>query len=431
MYNKTNNEMFDLLKKLFPICRSLTGEGNRETLEIINNIIPLKIEKFDSGTECYDWTIPEEWVIKDAFIKDKDGNNIVSFKSNNLHVVSYSSPIDKFLKLKELKKNLYSDPLKPDSIPYRTSYYKKRWGFCIEYNKLKNLNENETFHVKIDSSFKKGSLDIAQSFLKGNTDKEILFSSYICHPSMANDSLSGVVLQIELYKFLKKIKSRKYSYRFVFLPETIGAIAFLHKNGEYLRKKLLGGFQLTCLGDNGDFNYKKTKFGNHLIDRISENILKFSGFSYKIRPFWPLGSDERQYSSPGFNFPIGSLMRSVYGEFKEYHTSKDDLNFVNSKSLNETLSLYKKIIKGIELNEKYLRTNPYCEPMLGKHGLYNTLGGENNNNKNYKDAYLWILNYADSYHDLIYIAEKMKVDISTLDIVINNLMEKKLIKIKR
>ena len=417
--------MYELLKALYPLCRSVTGDGNRKTLEIINRSIPLTIEEYASGTSCFDWVIPDEWNIRDAYIKDESGKKIVDFKVNNLHVLNYSEPVEGIFSWDELANHLYTDPEQPDAIPYRTSYYKRRWGFCLKYEQFKKLKRT-SFHVKIDSSLKKGSLTIGQAFLEGKTQKEILVSCYICHPSMANDSLSGVVVATQLYKFLSKLKYRKYSYRFLFIPETIGAIVYLFHFGDKLKENLHAGLVLTCLGDPGQFNYKRTRHGNHELDQIACNVLMHSGKKFKVHNFWPLGSDERQFSSPGFKFPVGSLMRSIYGQFREYHTSSDNLEFVTEEALNESFEMYKNILYGLEENKTYKREQPFCEPMLSKYNLYNDLGASPITEKN-KEAILWVLNFSDGEHSLVEIADRMNIDINILAPIAKKLEREKLI----
>lgn len=396
--------MYNLLKELFPINRSITGDGVRKSLKIIKKIIDLNFVEIKSGTKCYDWEVPLEWNINDAYILDPKGKKIIDFKKNNLHVVSYSEPINRLISLKELKKNLHTLPKIPTAIPYLTSYYHKNWGFCISYNQFKKLREGK-YKVVIKSNFKKGSLTLADSVLKGKVKKEIIISSYICHPSMANDSLSGVVVAVYLYKYLKSLKSRYYTYRFIFAPETIGVISYLKKNEKKIKQNVLCGFVLTCLGDKAAFNYKKTKQNNHEIDKIVKYTFDRNNKKITYHDFWPSGSDERQYSSPSFNIPVGSLIRSVYGKFSQYHTSKDNLSFINKKKLEESLDIYKNIFNIIDSNHTYVRTNGHCEPMLSKYNLYDTIGGNKIQNKDTM-LYLWILNLSDGNHTLLDIANK-------------------------
>lgn len=418
-------DMYKLLETLFPICRSITGNGVRKTLKIINKHVPLEISECPSGKKCYDWAIPDEWNITSAWIKDESGRKIADFAKNNLYVLGYSEPVSGTFTLSELKKHIYTDPSRPNVIPYRTSYYEKRWGFCMSQKQLDSL-EKGRYAVRIDSELKPGNLTLAETYIPGKTDKEIFFSCYVCHPSLANDSLSGVVLTVRLYEYLKSRKNNHYSYRFLFIPETIGAIVYLNKNEKRVKEKTYCGMVVTCVGDSGGFNYKRTKQGNHALDRISENILKHSGHEYKIHDFFLPGSDERQYSSPGFNLPAASLMRSFYG-LPNYHSSADDLQNVTSEALEETFNVYAKIVEGLEANFKYQNQNPYCEPFLSKYGLYETLGAKMDSN-NYIKKILSILNFSDGQHSLIDIAEKTGFCVMDLIDIVKTLEEKSLLK---
>jgi len=422
--------MYKLLKDLFPICRSITGGGNRQTLKMLNQEIPIKIEEFQSGTQCYDWTIPDEWNIKEAYIENETGTRIVDFQDNNLHVVNYSEPVNGTFSLDELKSHIYSIPEKPELIPYATSYYKRDWGFCMSHDQLEKLKPGN-YNILIDSTIRPGSLTIGEAFLNGKSKKEVLISSYICHPSMANDSLSGVVLAVQIFKHLFMLKNRRYSYRFVFLPETIGAIVYLFHHGKYLKKYVHAGLVLTCLGDPNSFNYKCTRQGNHELDEIVKHVFKHSGHECAFHDFFPYGSDERQYSSPGFNLPIGSLMRSIYGRFREYHTSGDNLDFVTEDALNESFEIYSKVFNALESNKRYMRDQPYCEPMLAKYNLHDTVGYIDSNDN--KDAITrtvilkWLLNYSDGEHSLLDIANKIDISIDQLSVVAGQLEEKGII----
>ena len=403
--------MFALLKELFPICRSLTGKGTNQTLDILSRKIPMNISAFTTGTKCFDWEIPNEWNIDSAIINDQSGRTIIDFDDNNLHVLGYSEPVKGWFTLDELKSHIFSFPDKPKSIPYLTSYYHRNWGFCMAHNDFLALRD-EKYYVEINSSLSPGNLLIAEAVLPGKIEKEILLSCYFCHPSMANDSLSGVVLVTQLYQELAK-QERYYGYRFLFVPETIGSIAYLSQQKDSIKERVQAGLVVTCVGDPGQFNYKQSRQGNCAVDRITENILKFSGFPYSIRPFWPMGSDERQYCSPGFNLPVGSLMRSVYGEFPEYHTSDDNLNFVTEKALQESLEIYLKVLEGLQENRVYRRTNPFCEPQMSKLNLYPKVGAQKLRDDEFCRR-MWILNYSDGEHSLIDIAEKL--DVSILDL---------------
>lgn len=396
-------DLHTLLTELFPLCRSVTGNGVRETFRILSQHIPLEVTEVPSGEECFDWTVPPEWNIRSGWIKNSQGEIIVDFAENNLHVMGYSEPVKGEFSLAELKPHLYSRPDTPDAIPYLTSYYKRRWGFCLSHRQLESLPEDR-YQVEIDSSIAPGGLTLAESYLPGETEEEILFSCYTCHPSMANDSISGVVVNAALRDWLGARGGNYYSYRFVFLPETIGAIAYLSRNRDRVLADTRSCFVLTCCGDPGAFTYKKTKQGDHPNDLIVENILKHSGAEYKLIDFFLPGSDERQYSSPGFNIPTSSLMRSMYG-FREYHSSLDNLAFVTAEGLNGTFAMYQDVIKGIEGDFAYKNLKPFCEPFLSKYGLYQTIGGQRNLDAQIRNI-LNALNYSDGSMTLVEIARK-------------------------
>ncbi|MEP7146713.1 MAG: DUF4910 domain-containing protein [bacterium] len=415
--------------RLWKINRSLTGNGNRETLKILSEIIELEITEVPSGTECFDWTVPPEWNAEEAWIKDSSGSKIVDFKKNNLHLVGYSENFSGKLNLKELKEHLYSSPEQPDVIPYRTSYYKLRWGFCISDNQLKNLKE-DNYEVLIDSELNpKGSMTIAEAVLKGETANEILLSTYICHPSMANNELSGPLVSAFIYKKLKEKKNRKYTYRFLFLPETIGSICYLSTHGEQMKKKLIAGYVVTCIGDKGNFTYKKSRDGNTIGDRAAELVLKHGKENFIIEEFFPTGSDERQYCSPGFNLPVGSLMRTKYGKYKEYHTSADNKDFISFDAMEKSIDKYLEIIYVIENNKIFINKIPYCEPQLGKRDLYPTLGSQKDT-ADIVNAMMWVLNLSDGSNDLIAIANKSKTDFGIIKDASDKLYEKDLLEIK-
>jgi len=419
-------EMYNLIKRLYPICRSITGNGVRETLKILNEFLPLETKEVPTGKSVFDWTIPKEWNINDAFIKDSKGNKIVDFKKSNLHILNYSVPIHKKFPLKELKDHLHTLPEFPNWIPYLTSYYKEDWGFCLTHNQYESLKD-DIYEVFVDSSLTDGHLSYGELFLKGKSDDEVLFTCYICHPSMCNDNLSGISLLTFLAKDMLN-KELKYSYRFLFIPETIGAITWLSLN-ENKVSKIKHGLVVTCVGDSGTSTYKKTKQGNTLMDRIVEQVLKESKEPYTLIDFFPAGSDERQFSSPGFDLPIGSLMRSSYASYPEYHTSADDLNFVSSEYLENSFYKYSKIVSILENDIFYLNLNPKCEPQLGKRGLYNFTGGQRNAWKD-KMPIFWILNFSDGKHSLLDIAIKSSIDFDKIKNMANVLQKAGLIKPK-
>jgi len=423
----SGNDMYDLVKELFPICRSITGDGVRQTLEIIRKQIPLKIHEIPSGTKVFDWIIPKEWNINDAYVKNSKNEKIIDFKKSNLHVLNYSVPINKKISLDELKKHIFTLPESPKLIPYRTSYYKENWGFCITYDQFESLTDDE-YEVVISSKLNDGHLTFGELLLRGESEKEILFSCYVCHPSMCNDNLSGVSLLTFLARYLSK-KKLNYSYRFLFIPETIGAITWLSLNEKNI-EKIQCGLVATCLGDKGHLTYKKTRRGNSIIDRIAEDVLKESNEKSEIIDFFPSGSDERQFCSPGFNLPIGSLTRTIYGKFSEYHTSADNLDFVRPKYLQDTFEKYIMIISKLEecfeentdiissknnqsgKNEEnelvFKNLYPKCEPNLGKRGLYDMIGGEKGE-LNDKMAIFWVLSFSDGKNSLSDIAKRSKI----------------------
>lgn len=423
------DEIEKYFDRLFPILRSVTGNGNRETLNIINEIVDLNITEVPSGTQCFDWTVPAEWNLKDAWIKNSKGEKIVDIKDSNLHILGYSTPFTGKLTLNELKNHLYSLPDMPDAIPFLVSCYKSRWGFCLNHNQLESLPE-DIYDVLIDSDINdKGSLTYGEAYIKGKSQKEILISTYICHPSLANDNLSGILSAAFLYKELKKRSDLRYSYRFLFIPETIGAIAYLSKHGNVLKENLIAGYVLTTCGDRGNFTYKRSRKGDTLADRAVECVLSSTEKDYKLEDFFPTGSDERQYCSPGFDFPVGSLMRTRYYEFPEYHTSKDNKDFISFEHIQGTIEKYLDVITLIEANDIFVRTNPYCEPQLGKYDLYTSLGGQ-------RDAsiinglIIYILNLADGHNDLIDIVNKSKYDFRLVIEAIKKLVDKNLLKRK-
>lgn len=410
MSNKDNTgigkEMHSLIQQLFPICRSITGNGVRKTLKMISEHIPLKISEIPSGSKVFDWEIPKEWNIKDAYIKNKNGEKIIDFAKSNLHILHYSIPIKKKIKFEELKKNLYSIPEQPDLIPYLTSFYNENWGFCLSHKQLKNMKDEE-YEIFIDSTLENGHLTYGELKIRGESEEEVLLSCYVCHPSLCNDNLSGVSLLTFLAKKMSKMKLR-YSYRFLFIPETIGAISWLSLNEKNI-SKIKHGLVATCVGDSGNSTYKKTREGNAEIDKIVEKVLIESGKPFKILDFWPSGSDERQFSSPGFNLKVGSLMRTVYDKFPEYHTSADNLDFVKAECLEDSFNKYLKTIYILEHNMTYKSLNPKCEPQLGKRGLYNIIGGKKHEGVD-KMAIMWVLNLSDGKNSLLEISYRSKID---------------------
>ncbi len=395
-------KMIALAKELYPINRSLTGEGVRETLRILKRENPeLEIHSVPTGYKAFDWEVPKEWNCFDAYIITPDGKKICDYKKNNLHVVQYSIPIEKELSLKELQKHLYSYEKLPDAIPYVTSYYNKTWGFCISENERKKLKPGK-YKVVIKSELKNGELNYADLVIAGKSDKEIMFSTYICHPSMVNNELSGPVLATFLAKYIKS-KDNYYTYRFVFAPETIGSLVYMSKHLKHLKEKVKAGYILTCVGDERAYSYLPSRYGNTLADKVALNVLNYEIKKFKKYSFLDRGSDERQYCSPGANLPFCSVMRSKYATYPEYHTSKDDFNLVTAKGLEDSYKLYTKIIDVLE-NNFYYQTTVIGEPQLGKRGLYpNTCSPKTN----YELAFLYrnFLAYADGNNDLVDIAD--------------------------
>jgi len=423
--DRVGQDMYDLMKKLFPTCRSITGDGVRETLKIIKEHIPLEINEVPTGKKVFDWTIPEEWNINDAYVKNSKGEKIIDFKKSNLHVLSYSVPINKKVSLKELKEHLYTLPNYPDWIPYMTSYYEENWGFCLTHKQYEKLKE-DIYEVVIDSKLEEGSLTYGELLLGGESEEEILLSCYICHPSLCNDNLSGVVLLTYLAKYLKDIKL-KYSYRFLFIPETIGAITWLSLNEDKVNN-IKCGLIATCVGDSGQLTYKKSRKGNAVIDKVVEKVLNDSGEPYEILDFNPAcGSDERQFCSPGFNLPMGSLMRTPYSNFPEYHTSADNLDYMSSVHLADTLNKYIDVIFILENNFTYLNLNLKCEPQLGKRGLFRALSS-GKNLKLDEQAIFWVLNFCDGTNSLLDISIRSGISFKNIKNTADVLIEKDLLK---
>lgn len=421
--------MFQLAKKLFPICRSLTGDGNRKTLSIIKKIIPrMKIREVPSGKKFSDWKVPLEWNVKDAYILS-NGKKIVDFRKNNLHLVGYSLPIEKTLTKEELHKNLFYLKNQKNLIPYVTSYYNKTWGFCVSYNDYLKKFKSKKYKVKINSTLRRGSLTYGDLILKGKSKKEILISCNICHPSMANNEISGMVVTTELIKFLQKRKNF-YTYRFVFIPETIGSIIYINKNFKKLKLNTVAGFVLTCIGDEKNYSYLESRNGNTLSDRSTLNFLNFEIKKFKKYSFLQRGSDERQYCSPNVDLPICSLMKSKYNTYKEYHTSGDNLNFISKKGLSDGFEYVKSILMIIE-NNFYYKSKFKGEPNLGSRDLYPKISSRKNSplsSGGKLKLFLDFLAYADGKNDLIDISEKIGISAIRLIEIKNKLLKLNLIK---
>jgi aminopeptidase-like protein len=415
---KAGEEIFALIAELYPICRSITGNGFRQTMEKLLRHVPVQTHEIPTGTKVFDWVVPKEWNIRDAYIKDPRGEKIVDFRKSNLHVLNYSIPVHKVVSLKELKEHLFTLPDHPDWIPYRTSYYRENWGFCMTHRQFLELEDGE-YEVFIDSSLENGSLTYGELYLQGETEDEVLISCHACHPSLANDNLSGVSLSTLLAKHLGT-GSNRFSYRFLFIPGTIGAITWLCLN-EPVVSRIKHGLVISGVGDAGKITYKKSRRGDAEIDRAVIHVLKHSGQPHGIIDFHPYGYDERQYCSPGFNLPVGRFSRSPFGEYPEYHTSADNLEFVHPESLGESLKKVLETIHLLENNRTYLNLNPKCEPQLGKRGLYSSPG------KN-ELALLWVLNFSDGRHHLLDIAERSGMEFTAIQeaaqlLVKNNLLQ--------
>lgn len=393
--------MKELIEALFPICRSISGDGVRQSLACLQEVIPLDIVEVPTGTQVLDWQVPKEWNVRDAYIKDASGARIVDFKENNLHLLSYSSPLNRTMSLQELRPHLFSLPEQPDLIPYRTSYYNENWGFCLPHNQLLGLADGD-YEVMIDSSLEDGSLSYGECFLPGASRQEVLISTHICHPSLCNDNLSGIAVAAHLAKSLQGRK-HKYSYRFLFLPVTIGAITWLARNEEAVGN-IRYGLVASNLADQGGFTYKKSRSGRAGIDRIVEYVLRTSNVRHEIREFVPYGYDERQYGSPGFDLPVGSLSRTPYGEYDEYHTSADNLSFISHDNLQQSLDVFEKVVATLESNRYFRNRLPKGEPQLGRRGLYKKVGGETDQ-KESQMALLWVLNLSDGRNSLLDIVE--------------------------
>tara|TARA_B100000767_G_scaffold275756_1_gene315103 strand:+ start:7637 stop:8908 length:1272 start_codon:yes stop_codon:yes gene_type:complete len=389
---------------LYKIPRSLTGKGVVKTLEYIQEIIPLEIKQVKSGTEVFDWTVPPEWNIRDGYVIEVNtGLKVIDFKSHNLHVVGYSEPIEDEISFEELEKNLYFIKDQPDAIPYITSYYSKRWGFCLSFNEFQKLDRNSRFKVFIDSEYREdGYLSYGELLIKGEVDEEIFFSSYVCHPQMVNNELSGPSVLTGIADSLLK-KDNYYSYRFVLIPETIGSIVYLSENLDVLKRNVIGGYNISCVGDERSWGLVPSRYGNNLSDKIAEHTLK-NHYPNFIKYSWlDRGSDERQYCSPGVDLPISSITRTKFGEYPEYHTSLDNFNVVTKKGLNDSLVLYLECIDIFEKNRFYPKVKVFCEPQLGKRGLYPNISTKESG-KTVKNMMNFI-SYCDGSNSILEISE--------------------------
>lgn len=419
------SEMYSWAQDLFPICRSLTGEGVRDTLSYLNKLLPdLDVHEIKSGDNVLDWQVPQEWNIKDAYIKNEKGEKIIDFHQNNLHVVSYSEPIDTTLQLNDLQRNLHSLPAQPDAIPYITSYYSSNWGFCLTQEQRNSLKD-EKYHVFIDSELKNGVLNYADLVIKGSSTKEILLSTYVCHPSMGNNELSGPIVSTALAKWISTLKNPYYTYRFIFIPETIGSIVYLSKHMEHLKTNVIAGFNITCVGDNNCYSFMPSRSGDTISDRAAKHALYYIDKNY-IQYSWleNRGSDERQYCAPGVDLPIASIMRSKYSEYDEYHTSLDDLDFISAEGLGGAFEALKNAIKIIEMN-CVPRTKVLCEPQLGKRGLYPQISTRETGSQ--VKTMMNLIALSDGANDLLAIAELINVSILDLKPLLEKLIENKIL----
>lgn len=401
----TEHEIATYFDRLWPICRSLTGSGVRDTLDILGELVPMERHRVASGSKVFDWEVPQEWNIRAAYLVNPNGERIADFAVNNLHVWSYSTPVAGEFTYDELAPHIRTLPQQPSAIPYVTTYYHRTWGFCLDHNTWQKQPREGKYKVMIDSDLSDGFLDYGEAVLPGSSDREVLFSTYVCHPSMANNELSGPLVQAFLYRLIAGMANRRYTYRFVFAPETIGIVAYLDRVGQHLKAHLDAGYVVTCVGDRGDLTYKRSKRDSSLADRVAEHVLRYGGKPHRVIPFAVGGSDERQYCSPGFNLPVGSLMRTPYQQYPEYHTSLDDRTFISFSHLIDSIETYYSMVQVLELNGKYRNTVAYGEPQLGKRGLYPQSLNPDDNREALHNL-LHLLAYADGETDLISIAEQ-------------------------
>jgi aminopeptidase-like protein len=396
--------MHALATRLFPICRSITGDGVRQTLSILGEHVPLEVREVPTGTPVLDWTVPKEWNVRDAWVRTLEGVPVIDYRDSNLHLVGYSVPVRRRITLGELKQHLHSLPDRPAWIPYRTSYFEEQWGFCLQHERLLALGEDE-YEVCIDSTLEDGHLTYGELLLEGESEEEVLVSCHVCHPSLCNDNLSGIAVATFLARRLAAVPRRRYSYRFLFVPGMIGPITWLALNEERL-DRIAHGLVLTLLGDPGAFTYKRSRRGDAEIDRAVAHVLR--GDDGEVRDFSPWGYDERQYCSPGFDLPVGCLMRTPYGEFPEYHTSADDLDLVRPESLAESLAVLAQAVEVLEGNAFYVNRFPKGEPQLGRRGLYGGLGGGTEGRER-QLAMFWVLSMSDGEHSLLDIADRAEL----------------------
>ena len=423
-------QIYDFAGRLFPICRSLTGEGVRKTFALINEELKtsgapeLTIHEVPTGTEVFDWTVPKEWSIKEGYIENEKGERIIDFADNFLHILGYSTPVDEWVSLEELKTHIYVQEDQPDAIPYVTSYYKERYGFCMSADQRDSLPEGK-YHMFIDSSLFEGSLTYGELILPGKSEKEVLLSTYICHPNMANNEVSGPALSTFLIKHIAAMKDRKYTYRFVFVPETIGSITYLSRNLATMKANTIAGFVLSCVGDDRDYSIMESRYGDTLADRVLGNVLTFNG-KYTRYDFSQRGSDERQYNAPGVDLPVVGFSRTLYARYPEYHTSKDDMSLVSAEGFEGAYHVMKEVIDVLENNAKY-RVTVCCEPQLGKRGLYPTISKKGSYDAVFTQRDL--IAYSDGRNDLLDISERIKVPVRELIPIKDKLVENALLEV--
>jgi aminopeptidase-like protein len=409
--DELGDDLIDLIERLYPICRSITGDGVRDTLTVLAERIDLEVREVPSGTKVLDWTVPPEWNIRDAYVADPDGNRVIDFRRSNLHVVNYSVPVDRRMPLDELRAHLHTLPDQPDLVPYRTSYYAEAWGFCLSHDDLTALPEAE-YDVVIDSTLEPGSLTYGEFVVPGSTDREVLISTHVCHPSLCDDNLSGIAVSALMAAALADGPAPRRTYRFLYAPGTIGAIAWLDRNRNAV-DRIIAGLTLSCMGDEHPFTYKRTERTRTVIDRAAEHVLAGSGMDHEVIDFFPYGYDERQFNSPGFRLPVGALMRARHGLFPEYHTSADNLSLVSASRLTESFTLLARILGVVDGERTTRNLQPFGEPQLGSRGLYRALGGTDIADAQL--AMLWVLNQSDGNTSLLDIADRAGLSFDVVD----------------
>lgn len=401
--------MRTMMERLYPLCRSITGDGVRQTLDVLAEVVPLTQHAVPSGTAVHDWTVNDEWNVRDAYVAGPSGERVIDFRAHNLHLVGYSVPVRRTMTFEQLRPHLHTLPDRPDWIPYRTTYYDRSWGFCLSHRELEEMDQEATYDVVVDTSLEPGELTYGELLLPGETDEEVLVSAHVCHPSLANDNLSGIAVAAEVAAHLSARPRRRYGYRFLFAPGTIGSITWLSRNPERLRA-IRHGLVLTGLGGPGALVYKRTRHGDRPVDRAAAHVARRRGG--EVRDYSPYGYDERQYNALGFDLPVGRLSRTPHGEYPEYHTSADDLDFVKDAELLESFDAVIAVVDALEADVTYRNLRPYGEPQLGKYGLYPTTGGKNASE--HVMAMLWLLAWSDGDTSLLEVAERADLDAEVL-----------------